>query len=71
MDKHNDNGRPHIHEDSISYLQSEGMTIMSHPPSSPDLSPCGFWLFDLIEGNLGNQDDDAESLHEAVTKFVK
>ena len=43
---------------------------MSHPPNSPDLSPCDFWLFDLIKQNIGNQ-DDAESFHEAVTKFMK
>ena len=67
---HHDNGKPHIHKDVISYLQSEGVTIMSHPPNSPDLSPCDFWLFDLIKENIGNQ-DDAESLHEAVTKFMK
>ena len=65
-----DNGKPHIHKDVINYLQSEGVTIMSHPPNSPDLSPCDFWLFDLIKENIGNH-DDAESLHEAVTKFMK
>ncbi len=37
-----DNGKPHIHKDVINYLQSEGVTIMSHPPNSPDLSPCDF-----------------------------
>ena len=67
---HHDNGRPHVHEDVVSYLQSEGVTVMSHPPNSPDLSPCDFWLFDLIKQHIGDQ-DDAESLHEAVTKFMK
>ena len=67
---HHDSGKPHIREDVISYLQSEGVTVMSHPPNSPDLLPSDFWLFDLIKENIGNQ-DDAESLHEAVTKFMK
>ena len=67
---HHDNGKPHMHKDVISYLQSEDVTIMSHPPHSPDLSPCDFWLFDLVKENIDNQ-DDAESLHEAVTKFMK
>ena len=25
---HHDNGRPHMHEDVVNYLQSEGVTIM-------------------------------------------
>ncbi|CAF3871049.1 unnamed protein product [Rotaria sordida] len=45
---HHDNGRPHIHEDASKYLESERLTIIQHPPNSPDLSPCDFWLFDLI-----------------------
>ena len=61
---HPDNVRPHFHEDVIRYLQSEGVTVMSHPLNSPDLSPCDFWLFDLIKQNIGDQ-DGAESLCEA------
>ena len=45
---HHDNGKAHIHEDVVNYLESEDITIMSHPPNSPDLAPCDFWLFDLI-----------------------
>ncbi|CAF4939377.1 unnamed protein product [Rotaria sp. Silwood1] len=67
---HHDNGKPHIHQTVINYLQSEGVTVMSHPPNSPDLSPCDFWLFDLIKQNIGDQ-DDSESIHEAVIKFMK
>jgi len=66
---HHDNGRPHVHKDVSAYLQSEGLTIIPHPPNSPDLSPCDFWLFDLIKDNLSNQ-DDSESLHDAVIDFM-
>ncbi|CAF5161028.1 unnamed protein product, partial [Rotaria sp. Silwood1] len=65
-----DNGRPHMHEDVVNFLQSEGVTIMPHPPNSPELAPCDFWLFDLIKQHLDDQ-DDSESLHEAVIKFMK
>jgi hypothetical protein len=37
--------------------------------NSPDLSPCDFWLFNLIKRNLSDQ-DDFQSLHEAVNKFM-
>ena len=66
---HHDNGRPHVHKDVTDYLESNGLTIVPHPPNSPDLSPCDFWLFDLIKDNLTDQ-DDAESLHDAVIDFM-
>ncbi|CAF4077587.1 unnamed protein product [Rotaria sp. Silwood2] len=39
---HHDNGRPYIHKDVSNYLESEGLTVMPHPPNSSDLSPCDF-----------------------------
>ena len=42
---------------------------MERPANSPDLSPCDFWLFDLIKDNLNDQ-DDSESLHDAVIDFM-
>ena len=42
---------------------------MEHPANSLDLSPCDFWLFDLIKDNLNDQ-DDSESLHDAVIDFM-
>ncbi|CAF4676956.1 unnamed protein product, partial [Rotaria sp. Silwood2] len=66
---HHDNGRPHVHKDVSDYLESEGLAKIPYPPNSPDLSPCDFWLFDLIKNNLTDQ-DDSESLHDAVTDFM-
>ncbi len=63
------NRKPHIHKDVVSYRESESITIMPHPPNSPDLAPCAFWLLDLIKQNLNDQ-DDSESLYEAVIKFM-
>ena len=39
---HHDDGKPQIHKDVVSYLESEGVTIMPHPPNCPDLAPCDF-----------------------------
>ncbi|CAF4267146.1 unnamed protein product, partial [Rotaria sordida] len=39
---HHDNGRAHVHQDVLDYLRSEKITIVQHPPNSPDLSPCDF-----------------------------
>ena len=27
------------------YLKESGLDVLDHPPYSPDLSPCDFWLF--------------------------
>ncbi|CAF3550480.1 unnamed protein product [Rotaria sp. Silwood1] len=65
-----DNARPHIHSDVINYLTEEGIIIMSHPPYSPDLAPCDYWLNDYIKRNLTDQPDE-KSLARTVSKVMK
>ena len=45
------------------------LTLTPHPPNSPDLSACDFWLFDLIKLNLSDQ-TDSQSLHDAITELM-
>ena len=33
------------------YLKESGLDVLDHPPYSPDLSPCDFWLFSKTTGN--------------------
>jgi hypothetical protein len=37
------------------YLKESGLDVLDHPPYSPDLSPCDFWLFprlkEMLAGN--------------------
>ena len=66
---HYDSGRPHVHKEVSNYLESEGITIVKHPPYSPDLAQCDFWLFDFIKQNIPDQ-SDSESLHQAVSDFM-
>lgn len=40
---------------------------MAHPPYSPGLAPCDFWLFDRLKRNLDTY-PDSTSLARAVTK---
>ncbi|CAF3602732.1 unnamed protein product [Rotaria sp. Silwood1] len=54
---HHDNGKPHFHKDVLNYLEAKGITVIPHPTHSTDLTPCDFWLFDLIKQNLSDQDD--------------
>ena len=43
---------------------------MTHPPYSPDLAPCGYWLNDYIKHNLIDEANQ-KSLTRAVSKVVK
>ncbi|GFW09719.1 histone-lysine N-methyltransferase SETMAR [Trichonephila clavipes] len=42
---HHDNARPHIAHCVLHVLQQSNAEILPHPPYSPDLTPCDFWLF--------------------------
>ena len=34
------------------YLKESGLDVLDHPPYSPDLSPCDFWLFPRLKEML-------------------
>ncbi|CAF1194271.1 unnamed protein product [Didymodactylos carnosus] len=65
-----DNGRPHIHRDVIDYLTEEGIEIILHPPYSPDLAPCDFWLNDYIKINLADQENEESLARPFFWNFV-
>lgn len=67
---HHDNARPHIHRNVISYLEEQNIRIIRHPPYSPDLAPCDFWLFDHIKQRLTDH-KDSKSLLKAITGEMK
>ena len=67
---HHDNARPHQTNDVKAYLQEEGMTLMRHPPYSPDLAPSDFWLFGYLKRQLTSY-PDSNSLQQAVTKELR
>ena len=41
-----------------------GIKTVSHPPYSPDLAPCDFWLFPKLRGC------HYEDMKEAMTKVI-
>nr|CAH7768417.1 unnamed protein product [Callosobruchus chinensis] len=48
------------------YLKSTGLSLLEHPPNSPDLSPCDCGLFPYINRTLkGHQFEDDEELINA------
>ena len=44
-----------------------GTKTVPHPPYSPDLAPCAFWLFPKLRGCLY---EIIEEMKEAVTKVI-
>ena len=42
---HMDNARPHTANKTMDFLASKNITLVPHPPYSPDLAPADFWLF--------------------------
>lgn len=65
-----DNAKPHVAIEVKNFLREEDVSVMPHPPYSPDLAPCDFWLFDYIKRNLPDQ-PNKNSLFKAVSNIVE
>ena len=49
------------------YLTKIGIKTVPHPPYSPDIAPCDFWLFPKLKGCCY---ETIEEMKEAVTKVI-
>lgn len=49
---HHDNARPHTAIRTIDFLNDTRVQLLPHPPYSPDLAPCDFWLFPFLKKHL-------------------
>ena len=48
-----------------------GIKTVPHPPYSPDLAPCDFWLFPKLKVNLrGSRFETIEEMKEALTRVM-
>ena len=48
-----------------------GIKIVHHPPYSPDLGPCDFWLFPKLKEKFrGCRYETIEEMKEAVRKVI-
>ena len=65
-----DGAQPHIHSNTRNFIESTAMIEIDHPPYSPDLAPCDFWLFDYIKSHLGDV-HSSEELVESITAIIK
>lgn len=49
---HHDNASAHRASVTQDFLTQSGLTLLDHPPYSPDLAPCDFGLFPLVKSQL-------------------
>ena len=71
-----ESGQWHFHQDNAlvhnsilvtDYLTKMGIKTVPHPPYSPDLAPCDFWLFPKLRGCRY----ETIEMKEAVTKVIE
>ncbi len=68
---HMDNASPHRARITQLRLLLTGQRTITHPPYSPDLSPCDFWLYPRIKKGLkGRRFPDLDSLETAVDEQI-
>lgn len=69
---HFDNAPAHTAKVTLDYLASHNLKTMDHPPYSPDLAPCDFWLFSRLKRSLrGRRFADEDEVEEAVNEYFE
>lgn len=72
---HHDNASSHTAALTKVYLENQKVEVLDHPPYSPDLAPCDFYLFpkikDILRGHRFDDEDEAfERFHEEIKRLT-
>jgi hypothetical protein len=63
-----DNSMGHNGSKVVSKFDKHHVAQLPHPPPSPDLSPCDFWLFEMLEEILKDREYHShDEIEEAIT----
>jgi histone-lysine N-methyltransferase SETMAR len=66
---HHDNAPAHAALSVRQYLAGKQITVLEHPPYSPDLAPCDFFLFPKLKTTMkGIHFTSIDTIQRAVTK---
>ncbi|XP_067942994.1 protein GVQW3-like [Watersipora subatra] len=69
---HHDNAPAHTSLMVRQYLAKNKVTVLNHPPYSPDLAPCDFYLFPKVKLTMkGERFDDIPTIQENVTRQLR
>lgn len=67
---HHDNASSHTAKITVKYLTEKNITVIEHPPYSPDLAMCDFWLFFKLKKHLrGRKFFTEEQIEEEILNF--
>ncbi|KAF7493633.1 Histone-lysine N-methyltransferase SETMAR [Sarcoptes scabiei] len=65
-----DNARPHINLNTRLKIVDLGWEVLLHPPNSPDLSPCDYYLFKSLQNSLNHVKlTSKEDVENHIVKF--
>ena len=69
---HHDNAPTHTALSVRQFLTKNGTKTASHPPYSPDLAPCNFFLFPRMKSDLkGKRFQNVEEVREKTMEALK
>ena len=69
---HHDNAPAHTVATTREFLASERVKLMSHPPYSPDLTPCDIFVFHHVKKQLrGTRYDSPQDAVRAFTRVLE
>ena len=67
-----DNARPHKARDTQAVLDRLGIKTVTHPPYSPDISPCDYHIFRSMQNFLdGKQLKNERDLEDVIEDWVE
>lgn len=67
-----DGASSHVSAKTRDYMEKNKVNTLPHPPYSPDLAPCDFFLFPTLKKNLsGTKFDSVEEIREASAAALK
>ena len=66
-----DNAPAHTSAIVTAFLKKEKVTVLPHPPYSPDLAPCDFFLFPKLKAFLaGRKYQSRQALGSAIHQYL-
>ena len=69
---HHDNASPHSCRIVTEFLKARNVTVAEHPPYSPDLAPCDFFLFPKCKALLrGRHLEDIENIKAQTLRQLR
>ena len=69
---HHDNARPHVATIVTEFLSKKNVEVIPHPPYSPDLAPCDFYLYPTAKKDLkGRRFGTLQEVLGAVQAILK